>query len=125
MLVNISRILQNHHLKMVDVKYIGEMIFKKSMKLYKNLKTHNIMNQKPHTAVEWLIDQMFKQGYFDGNKPLTYTNLDHLQQQALELERLQHSQTWDAALDKYEVRAGNYMRAYEDFDDYYEQNNES
>jgi len=83
------------------------------------------MNQKPHTAVEWLIDQMFKQGYFDGNKPLTYTNLDHLQQQALELERLQHSQTWDAALDKYEVRAGNYMRAYEDFDDYYEQNNES
>ena len=76
---------------------------------------------KKETAVEWLVEQMFKQGYFDGNKPLTYTNLDHLQQQALELERLQHSQTWDSALDKYEVRAGNYMRAYEDFDDYYEQ----
>jgi len=40
---------------------------------------------------------------------------------ALQMERLQHSQTWDAALDNYEVRAGNYMRAYEDFDDYYEQ----
>jgi hypothetical protein len=40
---------------------------------------------------------------------------------AKEMERLQHSQTWDAALDKYEARAGNYMRAYEDFDDYYEQ----
>ena len=37
----------------------------------------------------------------------------------LELERIQHGKTWDIALDKYEVRAGNYMRAYEDFDDYF------
>ena len=37
------------------------------------------------------------------------------------MERKQHKKTWDSALDKYEVRAGNYMRAYEDFDDYYEQ----
>jgi len=71
------------------------------------------------TAVEWLIDQMFKQGYFDGNKPLTFTNLDHLQQEAKEMEKHEHGKTWDAALSKYEVRAGNYMRAYEDFDDYY------
>jgi len=41
------------------------------------------------TAVEWLIEQMFKQGYFDGNKPLTYTNLDHLQQQAKAMEKEQ------------------------------------
>jgi hypothetical protein len=71
------------------------------------------------TSVEWLIDQMFKQGFFDGNKPLTFTNLDHLQQEAKEMERKEHGKTWDAALSKYEVRAGNYMRAYEDFDDYY------
>lgn len=32
--------------------------------------------------MEWLIEQMLKQAYFDGNKPLTYTNLDHLQEQA-------------------------------------------
>ena len=37
------------------------------------------------TPIGWLIDQMFKQGYFDGNKPLTYTNLDHLQNQATEM----------------------------------------
>jgi hypothetical protein len=37
----------------------------------------------------------------------------------LEVEKKQHGKTWDTALDKYEVRAGNYMRAYEDFDDYY------
>jgi len=41
------------------------------------------------TAVEWLVEQMFKQGYFDGNKPLTFTNLDHLQQQAKEMEKQQ------------------------------------
>ena len=35
------------------------------------------------------------------------------------MEEKQHGKTWDAALDKYEVRAGNYMRAYEDFDDYF------
>ena len=41
------------------------------------------------TAVEWLVEEMLKQGYFDGNKPLTYTNLDHLQQQAKEIEKQQ------------------------------------
>jgi hypothetical protein len=72
------------------------------------------------TSIEWLIEQMFKQGYFDGNKPLTFTNLDHLQQQAKEMHKIELGKTWDSALDKYEVRAGNYMRAYEDFDDYYQ-----
>lgn len=41
------------------------------------------------TAVDWIVDQMFKQGYFDGNKPLSITNLDHLQQQAKEMEKQQ------------------------------------
>ena len=39
------------------------------------------------TSIEWLIEQLFKQGYFDGNKPLTFTNLDHLQQQAKEMHK--------------------------------------
>jgi hypothetical protein len=41
------------------------------------------------TAVEWLVDQMLKQGYFYNNKTLTYTMLDHLQQQAKEIEKQQ------------------------------------
>lgn len=41
------------------------------------------------TAVEWLVGQMLKQGYFDVDKPLTFTNLDHLQQQAKEMEKQQ------------------------------------
>jgi len=39
------------------------------------------------TSIEWLIEEMFKQGYFDGNKPLSITNLDHLQQQAVEMQK--------------------------------------
>jgi len=57
-----------------------------------NLKRNNMKNQ---TAVEWLIEQMFKQGYFDGNKPLTFTNLDHLQQQAKEMEKEQIIDAYD------------------------------
>jgi hypothetical protein len=47
------------------------------------------------TAVDWLVDQMFKQGYFDGNKPLSITNLDHLQHQAKAMEREQIIDAWD------------------------------
>ena len=47
------------------------------------------------TAVEWLVEEMFKQGYFDGNKPLTFTNLDHLQQQAKEMEKEQIIEAFD------------------------------
>ena len=39
------------------------------------------------TSIEWLIDQMFKQGYFDGNTPLSITNLDHLQYQAKQMHK--------------------------------------
>tara|TARA_R110000823_G_scaffold150871_2_gene281624 strand:+ start:133 stop:348 length:216 start_codon:yes stop_codon:yes gene_type:complete len=46
------------------------------------------------TAVEWLVEQMFKQGYFDSNKPLTFTNLDHLQQQAKAMEKEQIMNSW-------------------------------
>ena len=64
------------------------------------------------TAVEWLVEQMFKQGYFDGNKPLTYTNLDHLQNQAkamekeLIIETFKYAQTLHAMGD--ETRAEQY-----------------
>jgi glucose-6-phosphate isomerase len=54
------------------------------------------------TAVEWLIEQMLKQGYFDVNKPLTFTNLDHLQQQAKAMEKEQMIQSFrkGAVVDK-------------------------
>jgi hypothetical protein len=43
---------------------------------------------------------MLKQGYFDGNKPLTFTNLDHLQQQAKEMEKEQIEDAyWEGGID--------------------------
>jgi len=68
--------------------------------------------EKQITAIDWLVENLYyilKTEHYD------------IILQAKEMEKEQHSQTWDAALDKYEARAGNYMRAYEDFDDYYEQ----
>ena len=47
------------------------------------------------TAIDWQVDQMFKQGYFDGNKPLSITNLDHLQHQAKAMEREQIIDAFD------------------------------
>ena len=62
------------------------------------------------TAVDYLIEQL--QAPCRGIP-------SHIIEQAKEMEKQQHGKTWDTALDKYEVRAGNYMRAYEDFDDYF------
>jgi hypothetical protein len=53
------------------------------------------------SAVDWLIDEMFKQGYFDGNKPLSYTNLDHLQNEARKIEIEQQNRLIDMALDAF------------------------
>ncbi len=39
------------------------------------------------TAVEWLVEEMINKGFFDANKSLTFTNLDHLQNQAKEMEQ--------------------------------------
>ncbi len=75
------------------------------------------------TAVEWLIDTInkinhdYEVGIIDETLWSIQTYDAH--KQAKEMEKEQHGKTWDTALDKYEVRAGNYMRAYEDFDEYY------
>ena len=64
------------------------------------------------TSIEWLIDQL----------PLIQQEgLRDVWEQAKEMHKIELGKTWDSALDKYEVRAGNYMRAYENFDDYYEE----
>ena len=56
--------------------------------------------KKKQTAVQWLVKQMLNQGYFDCNKPLTFTNLDHLQHQALQMEREQKIEFVKKCLDK-------------------------
>jgi hypothetical protein len=48
-----------------------------------------------------------------------------ISEQAKEMEKQQHGQTWDSALKAGEDRAWNVMRAYSDFDDYYEKTYEN
>lgn len=78
---------------------------------------------KELTAVKWLVEKLNQcEPMYSGIMSNEHKNyLNKLIEESLKMEREQHSKTWDTALDKYEVRAGNYMRAYEDFDDYYEQ----
>ena len=77
------------------------------------------------TAVEWLIDSIegleksWVENIIDTDE--YFTNIEWVKIKAKEMEKQEHGKTWDAALSKYEVRAGNYMRAYEDFDDYYDE----
>jgi len=54
------------------------------------------------TSIEWLIDQMFTQGYFDGNKPLSFTNLDHLQQQAKEMHKQEMGEMYLKGIENYD-----------------------
>lgn len=81
------------------------------------------------TSIEWLDEQLqdtmhIQYGYSDGVRKIVIPIDEYmrLKQIAKEMHKQEHSKTWDTALDKYEVRAGNYMRAYEDFDDYYQEN---
>lgn len=45
--------------------------------------------------------------------------------QAKAMHREEHGQTWDKSIENYESRGGNEMRAWVDFDEYYEQTYES
>jgi hypothetical protein len=68
------------------------------------------------TAVEWLIDRI-------EDVDLTAEMFERIKQQAKEMEKKQHGETWDSALKAGEDRAWNVMRAYGDFDDYWDKLN--
>ena len=47
------------------------------------------------TAVEWLVEQMIERKYFAKDVPLSYTTLEHLVNQAIEIEKEQIASAWD------------------------------
>jgi hypothetical protein len=80
------------------------------------------------TSIEWFISQLEDKGDMREtpsirNLQLNIDTSDYLElkRQAKEMHKQELGKTWDTALDKYEVRARNYMRAFEDFDDYYDE----
>lgn len=74
------------------------------------------------SAVEWLSNQAYElfEQYLEGN--YNRRILNDLMLEAIivakKIEKEQHSDTWDKALDTLEQR-GVYIRAWEDFDEYY------
>ena len=69
------------------------------------------------TAVEWLLEQTMY---------MRSTKWPDIVEKALEMERKQHGDTWDAAIKAYRDRGHNVVRAIVDFDEYYKEktNNE-
>jgi hypothetical protein len=80
-------------------------------------------NNKQQTAVEWLAEQMeiLHYDYWAEHisKDEKNQRLKQLKEQAKEMEKEQHGKTWDTAMDNLDARGGNIVRAYVDFDDYY------
>ena len=66
------------------------------------------------TAVEWVVKQLLN----------AEPNVLEWQKYLIEgkaMEKEQHGHTWDIALLQKDLRGGNVMRAWEDFDEYYQE----
>jgi uncharacterized protein len=66
------------------------------------------------TAVEWLQEQLNPD-----MKTMQGVIVQDLLEQAKEIEKEQMMKTWTKAIDQTQERAWNVVRAYDDFDDYY------
>ena len=75
-------------------------------------------NNKQQTAVEWLFGQI--PGACKSSK-----GAHDALEQAKEMAKEQHAATWDTAMDKLNARGGNIVRAWVDFDDYYNETYEN
>ena len=82
------------------------------------------------TAVEWLINQLQEQIRKSAHNELGTTRTGEYRiglrkaidfcEQAKQMEKQQLGDCWDAALGAYERRSGVWVRASEDFDEYFE-----
>jgi len=79
-------------------------------------------NNKQQTAVEFYLDKVFDiigDAILDKLSIEQINKIHDLSLQAKEMEKEQHATTWDKAMDNLDARGGNIVRAWVDFDDYY------
>ncbi len=69
------------------------------------------MSNTKQTAVEWFYDKL-------KNHEIQAEHFE-LYQQAKEMQKEQHGNTWDAAIKTHEERGKNIARSITDFDDYF------
>jgi len=86
--------------------------------LNKFLNDKRMKNNKQQTALEIFWNQLPEILPFTVDTA-TAVKLDEAYQQAKELEKQQHATTWDKAMDNLDSRGGNMVRAWVDFDDYF------
>lgn len=73
------------------------------------------------TSIEWLEKELLRNGYMNKGyyNQDSLNHLENILKQAKEMHKAEHGKTWDSALDAGQNRAWNVMRAYSDFDEYY------
>jgi hypothetical protein len=86
------------------------------------------MDTKQQTPMDWFIEQLEEKGYLRETPSIRNVQLNidtsdymELKVQAKEMEKQQHATTWDKSMDNLDARGGNIVRAWVDFDEYYEQ----
>jgi len=81
------------------------------------------------TSIDWLVEQLteVKRKNWINNKILAISKnslakqtFDGIIEEAKKLHRQEHSKTWDEAMRNLDVRGGNIVRAWDDFDEHYE-----
>jgi hypothetical protein len=70
-------------------------------------------NETKQTAVEWLASEL------SNHLEMPHKYFIEILEQAKEMEKEEHSNTWDDSVDNYKKRGGNDMRHWADFDEYY------
>ena len=81
------------------------------------------MTNNKQSSVEWYAHQIeiLHYDYFTEHisKDEKNQRLKQLKEQAKEMHKEEQGKTWDAAMDNFKARGENYVRAWVDFDDYY------
>ena len=84
------------------------------------------MDTKQQTPMDWFIEQLEEKGYLRETPSIRNVQLNidtsdymELKVQAKEMEKQQHATTWDKSMDNLDARGGNIVRAWVDFDEYY------
>ena len=88
-----------------------------------NKQNHIVDTNKMVSSVEWLSNQSYElfEQYSEGRFDRITLNKLMLQatEKAKAMHREEQGKTWDTAMDNLKARGENYVRAYVDFDEYY------
>jgi hypothetical protein len=72
---------------------------------------------KKVSAVEWLLEQLENQVSDDGKQTMSIRISGYLREQAKEMEKEQHSETWNDSRIQY--KGDNYLGKEKSFEEYY------